>query len=96
VITAVHSYLGWAVAMPAVGVASFVFDGVFIGSSWTRAMLTSMAVALAGFVVMLFLARPLGNHGLWLAFSLFFVLRAAAQAVQLPRLIRRSFGAAPG
>jgi MATE family multidrug resistance protein len=55
-----------------------------------------MAVALAGFVVMLFLARPLGNHGLWLAFSLFFVLRAAAQAVQLPRLIRRSFGAAPG
>jgi MATE family multidrug resistance protein len=96
VIAAVHSYLGWAVAMPAVGVASFVFDGVFIGSSWTRAMLTSMAVALAGFVVMLFLARPLGNHGLWLAFSLFFVLRAAAQAVQLPRLIRRSFGAAPG
>lgn len=91
VIAAARTYIGWAVVLPLAGVASFVFDGVFIGSSWTRAMLFSMAGALAGFVVMLVLARPLGNHGLWLAFSLFFLLRAAGQAVQLPGLVRRSF-----
>ena len=91
VIAAARGYFGWAVAMPAVGVASFVFDGVFIGSSWTRAMLISMAAALAGFVAMLVLARPYGNHGLWLAFSLFLLLRGAGQAVMLPGLVRRSF-----
>ena len=93
VIETVRTYIGWVVAIPLVGVASFVFDGVFIGSSWTRAMLIGMAVALAGFVAMLVLAGRFGNHGLWLAFSLFLLLRAAGQAVQLPGLIRRSFAA---
>ena len=93
VVGAVQRYIGWAVLMPVVGVTSFVFDGVFIGCSWARAMLVSMAVALAGFLLMLWLARGAGNDGLWLAFSLFFVLRAAAQAVLMPGLTRRSFGA---
>jgi MATE family multidrug resistance protein len=91
----VTSYVGWAVALPLAGVASFVFDGVFIGASWTRAMLVSMAAALAVFVGLLFAAAPLGNHGLWLAFTLFFLARAAGQAILLPGLARRSFPAAP-
>ena len=86
-----RAYIGWAVFLPAAGVVSFVFDGVFIGSSWTRAMLLGMAAALAVFVALLAAARPLGNHGLWLAFSLFFIARAAGQALMLPGLIRRSF-----
>ena len=91
VVATVQHYIGWAVLMPVVGVTSFVFDGVFIGSSWTRAMLVSMAVALAGFLLMLWLARAAGNDGLWLAFSVFFVLRAGVQAVLMPGLVRRSF-----
>ena len=91
VISATGTFAVWAIALPLAGVASFVFDGVFIGSSWTRAMLLSMAAALAVFVLLLVVARPLGNHGLWLAFSLFFVARAAGQAVMLPGLVRRSF-----
>lgn len=91
VVATARAYIGWAVLMPLVGVASFVFDGVFIGSSWTRAMLISMAAALVGFVAMLALARPYGNHGLWLAFSLFLLLRGAGQALLTPGLMRRSF-----
>lgn len=94
VISATGTLAVWAIALPLAGVASFVFDGVFIGSSWTRAMLLSMAAALAVFVLLLVVARPLGNHGLWLAFSLFFVARAAGQAWMLPGLIRRSFAPA--
>jgi len=93
VIAATGVYVAWAVALPLVGVVSFVFDGVFIGSSWTRAMLVGMAAALAVFVLALLAARPLGNHGLWLAFCLFFVARAAGQAWMLPGLTRRSFAA---
>jgi MATE family multidrug resistance protein len=96
VIATTQVYAGWAVAMPLAGVASFVFDGVFIGSSWTRAMLISMGVALAVFVAGLVAFGPLGNHGLWLAFTLFFVARAAGQSWLLPGLTRRAFaGSAP-
>jgi MATE family multidrug resistance protein len=91
VVATAQAYIGWAALMPLVGVVSFVFDGVFIGSSWTRAMLLSMGWALAGYLVMLFVARPLGNHGVWLAFSLFFLLRGVGQAIMLPGLVRRSF-----
>ena len=91
VIAALRRYLGWLVLLPAAGVASFVFDGVFIGSSWTRAMLQTMAAALLGYVALLWLGRPLGNHGLWLAYAVFFLLRAAGQLALLPRLVRRSF-----
>ena len=91
VIATTRAYAGWAVAMPLAGVASFVFDGVFIGSSWTRAMLVCMGAALAVFVAALVAFGPLGNHGLWLAFTLFFVARAAGQAWLLPGLTRRAF-----
>ena len=91
VTAAARAYVGWAVLLPLLGVASFVYDGVFIGSSWTRAMLLSMAAALAAFVVALFAARPLGNHGVWLAFSLFFLARTAGQAWLTPGLTRRTF-----
>jgi len=92
VVATVATYALWAAVLPLAGVVSFVFDGVMIGASWTRAMVISMAAALAGFVALRWLAAPLGNHGLWLAFSLFFVLRAAGQALLLPGLARRSFG----
>lgn len=84
-------YAGWAILLPLAGVGSFVFDGVYIGSSWTRAMLLSMGLALAVFVGLLLAARPWGNHGLWLAFTLFFVARTLSQAWLLPGLERKSF-----
>jgi MATE family multidrug resistance protein len=91
VVAAVRTYAPWAILLPLAGVVSFVFDGVMIGAGWTRAMAISMAAAVAGFVALRWLAAPLGNHGLWLAFSLFFVLRAAGQALLLPRLARGTF-----
>jgi len=83
-------YSGWAVLLPLLGVTSYVFDGVFIGATWTRAMLLTMAAA-AGLYALLLALNPLGNHGLWLAFSLFLVARAAAQALAMPRLERATF-----
>jgi MATE family multidrug resistance protein len=92
VIATTARYAGWAIAMPLAGVVSFVLDGVFIGSNWTGAMLITMAGALAVFIAGLAAFGTLGNHGLWLAFTLFFLARAAGQALLLPGLTRRSFG----
>lgn len=83
-----QSLLPWIIAMPLAGVASFVFDGVFVGASWTRALLLSMAGAALGYAALLWLTWPLGNHGLWLSFIAFLLIRAGLQAVQMPRLLR--------
>ena len=92
VIGATLHYLPWAVVLPLLGVSSYVFDGVYIGATWTRAMLLTMAIAFAIYGALLLVTGPLGNHGLWLAFSLFLVARAAGQASLLPRLVRATFG----
>lgn len=98
VVATTLAFVPWAVLLPLLGVTSYVFDGVYIGATWTRAMLLTMAAAIAAYALLLFVAAPLGNHGLWLAFSLFLVARAAGQALMLPRLTRAAFAnaASPG
>lgn len=91
VIAMTGRYVGWAAGLPLLGAASYVFDGVFIGATWTRGLLLSMAAALIVYVAVLVAAAPFANDGLWLAFSIFLVARAAAQAAMLPRLMRGSF-----
>jgi len=86
---------GWSMALPVLGIASFILDGVFIGSSWTRGMLISMAGGLLVFTGLLFATPGLGNHGLWLAYGLFFVARAVGQALLMPGLMRKSFDVLP-
>ncbi|TMM49006.1 MATE family efflux transporter [Qipengyuania marisflavi] len=81
----------WLVAIPFAGVASFVFDGIYVGASWTRALLATMAGAALGYAVLLWVSWPLGNHGLWLSFTAFLALRALLQAAFMPRLVVRSF-----
>ncbi len=78
----------WLIVIPFAGVASFVFDGVFVGASWTRAMLLSMVGASMLFALSLWLTWPLG---LWASFVLFLAVRAGLQAAMIPSLIRRSF-----
>lgn len=85
------AYFGWMLIVPFAGFASYVMDGVYIGATWTRAMLVTMAFAFAVYALLLLVTGSMGNDGLWLAFTLFLVARAAAQAVLLPRLERRTF-----
>jgi MATE family multidrug resistance protein len=92
VVETMLTYYRWAVLLPVLGVTAYVFDGVFIGATWTRAMLLTMGAAFAVYGLLLLALGPLGNHGLWLAFTLFLVARAAGQALVLPRLARRTFG----
>ncbi|WP_404480458.1 MATE family efflux transporter [Novosphingobium sp. BL-52-GroH] len=93
VIAASAAYAPWLALLPVLGAASFVLDGVFVGAGWTRAMLGTMAVAMALYLALLAALAPLGNDGLWIAFAALLAARAAGQALVLPRLVRRSFSA---
>ena len=81
----------WLVVIPFAGAAGFVLDGVFVGASWTRALLLTMIGAVAIYALALWLSWPLGSHGLWLSFTLFLVARAGFQLALLPGLLRRGF-----
>lgn len=69
-------YLPWLIASPVISVWSFLYDGVFVGATRAREMRNIMvASAFLVFVPAWYVLQFLGNHGLWLAFSLFMASR---------------------
>ena len=86
VAAAAAEYLPWAVSIPALGIAAFIYDGIFVGTTRTRRMLVAMLAATAVyFAAWLALMPALGNHGLWLAFALYLATRSAAMHFLRPR-----------
>lgn len=73
-------YMPWVAAVPLAGVWAFIWDGILIGLTRTRAMLVAMASAMVVFFLALSLSHPLANHGLWLAFCLYLLTRGLAEA----------------
>lgn len=71
------SYLPWMVVMPLIAVWSYLLDGVFIGTTAVREMRNSIFIGLAIYLPTWWLSQGLGNHGLWLAFTLFMFTRSA-------------------
>lgn len=68
-------YLVWQVILPLVGVWCYLLDGMFIGATRGREMRNSMVMAAVGYGVALLSLPWLGNHGLWLAVTVFLTLR---------------------
>ena len=69
-------YLPWMIISPIVSVWSFLYDGVFVGATRSKDMRNAMLGSL--FLVFLpswYFLQPFGNHGLWLAFTLFMISR---------------------
>lgn len=68
---------------------AFQLDGIFIGATATRDMRNASVLSFAAFVALsLALMPPMGNRGLWWAFVVYVVVRAAALALRYPRLRR--------
>lgn len=65
---AARTYLPWLAVAPLIGIASWMFDGIFIGATRTREMRQAMILSVAIYVVALLILLPaFGNHGLWAA-----------------------------
>jgi len=69
-------YLPWLILSPLICVWCFLLDGIFIGAMRGVEMRNSMLLStFAVFVPAWYVFQTLGNHGLWLAFLVFFVAR---------------------
>lgn len=79
--TEAYQYLPWMILSPIVAVWCFLLDGIFIGATRAKEMRNSMLIST--FLVFLpawYLLQGYGNHGLWLAFIVFFVARGLTLA----------------
>jgi MATE family multidrug resistance protein len=79
-------YLPWLAIAPLIGIASWMFDGIFIGATLTREMRNAMLVSVAVYALALAVLLPaLGNHGLWAALMVLNATRGVSMARLYPR-----------
>jgi MATE family multidrug resistance protein len=87
-------YLPWVALTAILGVVCFQLDGIFTGATRTRDMRNMMIISIIVYLLSWWLAsRAFGNHGLWLALNIFFVIRAITLGIRMPALEQASFTA---
>ncbi|MDJ0926195.1 MAG: MATE family efflux transporter [Gammaproteobacteria bacterium] len=89
-----REYLPWLIVSPLISFWSFLYDGVYVGATRSREMM----VIMVGAALLLFLpawyvadAAGLGNHALWLAFTLFMAGRALGMHAWWRRIVGANF-----
>ncbi|MCK5822732.1 MAG: MATE family efflux transporter [Bacteroidales bacterium] len=77
------SYIYWITFIPVISFAAFLWDGIYVGATASKAMRNTMLVStLVFFFPAYFLFQPImGNHSLWLAMLLFMGGRSISQTL---------------
>lgn len=85
-------YLFWAALAPVLGIACFLYDGIYIGVTRTADMRNMMFISTAVYLAAWWpLTEHYGNHGLWASLMVFFVMRGLTLGVRYPALVRATF-----
>ena len=94
IVLAAEVYQPWTLLIPLCSVATFIWDGIFIGETDTRGMLIATATGMATFFGLYWWWGPLyGNHGLWAAFLSYLFVRGLTQTLyKCPRLMTETEG----
>lgn len=88
VIQEAMNYLIWFIIFPFVSVIPFVWDGVYIGLTSSKAMRNTMLLATLIFIGSFYGFEHLfGNHGVWLAMITFVLARGVSQTVLAKRVV---------
>ena len=88
-------YLPWLIISPLISVWPFLYDGVFVGATRAVEMRNAMLIStLLVFLPSWYLLQPYGNHGLWLAFTIFMASRAIGMHFYYRRRVLPSLDAA--
>ena len=87
-----YEYLPWLIISPIISVWRFFYDGVYVGATRSKEMMFVMAVS--AFLVFLpawIYFDTLGNHGLWLAFTLFMAARGLGMHIWFRRIASKNY-----
>lgn len=93
VIQLARTYFPWMLLVPLSGLAAFLWDGIFIGTTATRSMLFATLAGAVVFFTTYYLVPYLHilstNHILWLAFILYLLARGLTQTFLYPTILRQ-------
>lgn len=92
ILTEVEPYYIYMILIPIITFAAFIWDGIYIGATASKAIRNTMIIA-SVFIflpVWYFLTPILGNHGLWISFLCFMVARGASMTLMAKRNIMES------
>lgn len=82
-----RTYLVWLGFAPLIGIASWMYDGIFIGATMTREMRIAMLQSATAYLIAVLLLPPFwGNHGLWAAL----MVLNAARGISMARMYGRA------
>ena len=77
VISASEPYLFWLLLMPVLSCVAFIWDGVFIGATASRAMMVCMVFSAGLFIASFYLCAPrFGAQALYIAYFVHLVVRS--------------------
>lgn len=70
-------YIHWIILVPIAGFAAFLFDGIYIGATASKAMRNIVVIATILFFMIYYLFESkLENNGIWIALLLFLTIRS--------------------
>ena len=80
-------YLIWIIVAPVVNVAAYIWDGIFLGATASKALRNSVMLSTLLFLSAVHLLMPFGNHGLWGALTLLLIARGVSLTVLAPKYL---------
>ena len=87
VIVASEPYLFWLLLMPVLSCVAFIWDGIFVGATASRQLMTCMIFSAGGFIAAFYLTAPrVGAQALYIAYF----VHLAVRSLYLTLMARRS------
>ena len=90
--TQAQPYHIYMILIPLITFAAFLWDGIYIGATASRAIRNTMLISAVGvFLPASLILMPLfGNHGLWISFLLFMVARGLSMTLMAKKAVFES------
>jgi MATE family multidrug resistance protein len=84
-------YLIWIALAPIINAVAYLWDGIFLGATASKPMRNAMIVStLLVFLPAYYFLKPLGNHGLWLALTVYSAARGLSLTALAPKHIQKN------
>ena len=92
ILTEIKPYYIYMIIIPLITFAAFIWDGIYIGSTASKAIRNTMIISsiLIFLPAWYFLVPRFENHGLWIAFLCFMIARGVAMTFMAKRNIIQS------
>ncbi len=82
-------YLPWLALAPLFCIWAFLFDGIFIGTTYIREMRNSMMLSALVWAILLYATyEQYAYHAVWLAMNAFMLIRGILLAILFPRIVK--------